>query len=111
MTIPEIIISVLVLLATFFIVATTVALWRVPSALTRVNVLGGITCIALPLLIIALMIHDGTSGDLSPNHWIRAIIAILGLWFIGAVGSFAMGRAIYGVTVVDPGSAPENYKK
>lgn len=103
-----IVVYALVAIATLAIVATAVALWRAPDALTRVNVLGPTTGIAVPLLIIAVMVNDALAGDLSPHHWIRALLAIAGLWVIGAVGSFTMGRSLYGVTVVDPGSAPED---
>lgn len=101
MTIPEIIISILVLVAGIFAFGTAIALWRAPDPLTRANLLGPTTGIAIPLLIVALLIRNWSTQGFDPNNFIRAIIAIIGVWIIGSVGSFYMGRSIYGVTVVD----------
>ncbi|MDK6260169.1 Na+/H+ antiporter subunit G [Corynebacterium frankenforstense] len=101
MSVVEIIVSVLVVLATLLVVATAVALWRAPDALTRVNVLGPTTSVALPILLVAKVIHDASLGELDANDLVRAVIAIAGLWLIAAVGSYYIGRSIYGVTVVD----------
>ncbi|SQG63834.1 hypothetical membrane protein [Corynebacterium renale] len=100
----QIVISILVIVAALLVVATAVALWRAPDALTRVNVLGPTVSLAVPLLILAVVLNDVTSGGLRPNEWIRAVLAVCGVWFIGAIGSFYIGRSIYGVTVRDPGS-------
>ncbi|AGT04275.1 putative Na+/H+ antiporter, membrane subunit [Corynebacterium glutamicum MB001] len=101
MTIPEIIVSILVILAGLFSLGTAIALWRAPDPLTRANLLGTTVGVSIPLLIIALLIHTWSVDGFNPNNFIRAIIAIIGVWVIGSVGSYYMGRAIYGVTVVD----------
>ncbi|ANE05224.1 Na+/H+ antiporter subunit G [Corynebacterium crudilactis] len=101
MTIPEIIVSILVIIAGIFALGTALALWRAPDPLTRANLLGPTVGVSIPLLITALLIHTWATDGFNLNNLIRAIIAILGVWIIGSVGSFYMGRAIYGVTVVD----------
>lgn len=101
MTIAELIVAALVIVATALIVATAVALWRAPDALTRVNLMGPTTSVALPLIIVAKVLLDASTGALDANNLIRAILAIAGLWIIAAVGSFYIGRSIYGVRVVD----------
>ncbi|MCZ9309930.1 Na+/H+ antiporter subunit G [Corynebacterium uberis] len=101
MTIAEIIISAIVVVATVLIVATAVALWRAPGPLTRVNLLGPTTSVALPLLIAAKLLRDWTTAGFDLHNFLRAVLAIAGLWVIAAVGSFYMGRAVYGVSVED----------
>lgn len=101
MTVAEIVVAALVIVATMLIVATAVALWRAPDALTRVNLLGPTTSVALPIIIVAKVVWDASQGSLDAGAVIRAVLAITGLWVIAAVGSFYIARSIYGVTVVD----------
>ncbi|AKK07682.1 Na+/H+ antiporter subunit G [Corynebacterium testudinoris] len=101
MTIAEIIVSVLVINATIMVVATALAMWRAPDALTRVNLLGPVVGVGVPLLLVAKLIMDWSTQGFDPNNFVRAIIAIAGVWIVGSVGSYYMGRSIYGVTVVD----------
>ncbi|MGP6175565.1 Na+/H+ antiporter subunit G [Corynebacterium sp. A21] len=101
MSIPEIIISLIVVVATVFCAATAISLWRAPDALTRVNLLGTTVSCGIPLLILAKLLRDWTTVGFDPNDLIRAIIAIAGVWIIGSVGSFYIGRSIYGATEVD----------
>ena len=62
-------------------------------------------CIAFPALILAKLITDWSTDGVNAGDFIRAVVAILGVWIVGSVGSFIMGRAIHGVTVVDPRAA------
>ena len=101
MTIAEIIVTVLVVLATICIVATTILQLRAPDALTRVNLLGPLVVIAFPILIVAKLIRSWTTTGFDLNDFIRAIIAVLAVWIVGSVASFIMGRSLYGVTVSD----------
>ncbi|MHA2787847.1 Na+/H+ antiporter subunit G [Corynebacterium sp. S7] len=101
MTIAEIVVAVLVIISTIMVVATAILQWRAPDALTRVNLLGPLTCVAFPLLVVAKLIRDWSSTGFEFHLFWRAIVAILGVWIIASVGSFVMGRSIYGVTVVD----------
>lgn len=101
MTIAEIIVSVVVILATVMVVATAVAMWRAPDALTRANLIGPVVGVAVPLLLVGKLIIDWSTTGFDPNNVIRAILAIAGVWIVGAVGSYYIGRSIYGVTVVD----------
>lgn len=83
-------ISVLVVLASVFILGTTIALWRAPDALTRINLMGPTVGVALPLLILSHLFSD-------PFDWhnlIRAVVAILGLWVVAAVASFVIARSV-----------------
>lgn len=85
--------TVLVIAACIFIVGTTVALWRAPDALTRINLMGPTVGVALPLLILAHLFND-------PFDWhnlIRAVIAIAALWVVAAVASFYIARSVYEV--------------
>ena len=80
MTIAEIIASVLLVVATVLVIATAIALWRAPDALTRVNLLGPTVGLAVPLLLVAKLVVDFAENGFS-------------LW--------SLGRSIYGVTVTD----------
>ena len=110
MTIAEIIVTVLVVLATICVVATTILQLRAPDALTRVNLLGTLVVIAFPILIVAKLIRSWTTTGFDLNDFIRAIIAVLAVWIVGSVASFIMGRSLYGVTVSDkkPLAEPRN---
>ena len=101
MTIAEIIVTVLVVLATICMVATTILQLRAPDALTRVNLLGPLVVIAFPILIVAKLIRSWTTTGFDLNDFIRAILAIAAVWIVGSVASFVMGRSLYGVTVSD----------
>lgn len=107
MTIAEIIVTVLVVLATICMVATTILQLRAPDALTRVNLLGPLVVIAFPILIVAKLIRSWTTTGFDLNDFIRAVIAVLAVWIVGSVASFIMGRSIYGVTVSDKTSLAE----
>ncbi|TRX64172.1 Na+/H+ antiporter subunit G [Corynebacterium hiratae] len=101
MTIAEIIASILLVVATILVIATAIALWRAPDALTRVNLLGPTVGLAVPLLLVAKIVVDFAENGFSLWSLIKVMIACFGVWIIGSVGSFYMGRSIYGVTVTD----------
>lgn len=69
-----------------------------PDALTRANLLGPATSVALPLIVIATLVHDIGAGSFEINHLVRAIVAIVALWVVLAVASFVMGRALHEVS-------------
>lgn len=101
MSVAEIIVSVLVILATIMVVTTSVAMWRAPDALTRVNLLGPVIGVGFPLLMVSKLIIDWSSTGFDLNNFVRAVLAIAGVWIVASVGSYYIGRSIYGVTVVD----------
>lgn len=101
----QIIVLIFVFLAVFMTVATLILQLRAPDALTRVNLIGPLVCIAFPALILAKLTADWATAGFNAGDFIRAVIAILGVWIVGSVGSFIMGRSIHGVTVVDPRAA------
>lgn len=101
MTIIEIIVAALVIVATLLVVATALLQLRAPDALTRANLLGPTVCLAFPLLVVAKLIWSWSTTGFDLNDFLRAIIAIVGVWIVGSVGSFIMGRTLYGVTVSD----------
>ena len=101
MTIPETIASILLVVATILVIATAIALWRAPDALTRVNLLGPTVGLAVPLLLVAKVVVDFAENGFSLWSLIKVMIACCGVWIIASVGSFYMGRSIYGVTVTD----------
>ncbi|MGV0361727.1 Na+/H+ antiporter subunit G [Corynebacterium minutissimum] len=111
MTIAEIIASVLLVLATTLVIATVIALWRAPDALTRVNLLGPTVGLAVPLLLLAKLIVDFSENGFSLWSLVRVLIACFGVWIIGSVGSYYMGRSIYGVTVTDVKYAKRMHKR
>ncbi|QGU03038.1 putative monovalent cation/H+ antiporter subunit G [Corynebacterium kalinowskii] len=85
--------AVLVICATVFILGTTIALWRAPDALTRINLMGPTVGVALPLLVLAHLFSD-------PFDWhnlVRALLAIAGLWIVAAVSSFYIARSVHEV--------------
>ena len=105
MAIWQIIVLVFVFFAVFMSVATLSLQLRAPNALTRVNLMGPLVCLAFPALILAKLTADWATEGFNVGDFIRAVIAILGVWIVGSVGSFIMGRSIHGVTVVDPRAA------
>jgi len=110
MTIAEIVVSALVVVATICVVATTILQLRAPDALTRVNLLGPLVVIAFPILVVAKLIRSWTTSGFDLNDFIRAVIAIFAVWVVGSVASYIMGRSLYGVTVTDktPLAEPRN---
>lgn len=104
MSIVEIIASILLILAAFMVVATAISLWRAPDALTRVNLLGPTVGIALPMSLVALFIVDSVAHGFSWIHFIQVVLTLFGVWIVASVGSFYMGRSIYGVSVTDLGA-------
>lgn len=97
----EITASILLIVATLLVVATAIALWRAPDALTRVNLLGPTVGLAVPLLLVGKLVVDFAENGFDLWSLVRVLIACFGVWIIGSVGSFYMGRSIYGVTVTD----------
>lgn len=109
MAIYEIIASVLLVLATIMVVATTISVWRAPDALTRVNLLGPTVGVAVPLTLVSKFIVDCGEQGFSGISFIKVLIACAGVWIVASVGSFYMGRSIYGVTVTDVKYARRRY--
>ncbi|MCZ9294597.1 Na+/H+ antiporter subunit G [Corynebacterium meitnerae] len=105
MAIWQFIVLFFVAVAVFMTVATLILQLRAPNALTRVNLLGPLVCVAFPALILAKLTADWATDGFNTADTIRATIAILGVWIVGSVGSFIMGRSIHGVTAVDPRAA------
>lgn len=101
MSIFEVIATALIVLSTWLIVATVISVWRAPDALTRVNLLGPIVGLAVPLLTVAKFIADTGVHGFDPGALIKVILVCFGVWIVASVGSFYMGRAVYGVTVTD----------
>lgn len=106
MTIAEIIVAALVIAATICMVATMLLQLRAPDALTRVNLLGPLVCIAFPLLILAKLIFSWSTDGFSLGDLIRSILAVFGVWIIGSVASYIMARSIFGVTITDKEATP-----
>lgn len=101
MSVAEIIVSALVVVATLMVVTTSVAMWRAPDALTRVNLLGPVIGVGFPLLMVSKLLIDWSTTGFDLNNFVRAVLAIAGVWIVASVGSYYIGRSIYGVTVVD----------
>ena len=102
MALWQFIVLFFVAVAVFMTVATLILQLRAPNALTRVNLMGPLVCVAFPALILAKLTADWATDGFNAADTIRAVIAIFGVWIVGSVGSFIMGRSIHGVTVVDP---------
>lgn len=101
MTVAQLVASALMLLATVLVLATVVSLWRAPDALSRVNLLGPTVGMAVPLLLVAKLVVDFSENGFSLWKLIQVLITMFGVWIIGSVGSYYMGRSVYGVTVTD----------
>ncbi|AZA10197.1 Na+/H+ antiporter subunit G [Corynebacterium pseudopelargi] len=97
----DIVAAAIVIIACIVIALTTLAVWRAPDPLTRANVLSTNTSLALPLLIIAKLIHDIGAGTFLISDLIVAALAITGLLVVLAIGSFVMGRSLYEVARED----------
>ena len=111
MAVYEIIASILLIVATSLVVATVVSLWRAPDALTRANLMGPTVGLAVPLIIVAKLVVDFGQDGFSLGLLIKGLIACFGVWIIGSVGSFYLGRSIYGVAVTDVKHAKHNNEK
>ncbi|WP_293771300.1 Na+/H+ antiporter subunit G [uncultured Corynebacterium sp.] len=101
MTIGEIIASVLFVVAAVLVIATAVSLWRAPDALTRVNLLGPTVGLAVPFALVGTFIVDCAENGFSFIHLFEVLLTLFGVWIVGSVASFYMGRSVYGVTVTD----------
>lgn len=94
----DIVSAVIVVIACIVMVLTTVAVWRAKDPLTRANVLSTNTSLALPLLIIAKLIHDIGAGTFTFYSLLLSVLTITGLLVVLAIGSFVMGRSLYEVS-------------
>ncbi|APT92295.1 cation:proton antiporter [Corynebacterium phocae] len=101
MSIPEIIATVLVVIATYVAIACVITLWRAEDALTRVNLLSQLTGLSIPLLLLAKVVLDFAEQGFNFFVLIQVVLTLFGVWMMGAVASFYMARSIYGVTVTD----------
>lgn len=101
MTFLEWIVALLVVVSTVYVVATVVLQLRAPDALTRANLLGPLVCLAFPTLLLAKLVWSWGHTGFQLGEFLMACIAVAGVWIIGSVGSYVMGRSIYGVTVTD----------
>lgn len=101
MAIYQIFVLLFVFVAVFMTVATVILQLRAPNALTRANIMGPLVGVAFPFLVIAMLINEWATEGFDLNNFLRAVIAILGVWIVASVGSFVIGRSIYGVTVTD----------
>ncbi|WBT09020.1 Na+/H+ antiporter subunit G [Corynebacterium sp. SCR221107] len=106
----DLIAGILVIIAGLLMVITAVALWRAPDALTRANLLGPTTGIAMPLIVVAKLVHDAGLGDLSLGTVIRALLAIAAFLVVLAVGSFVMGRSLLGLALEQEESSHREYR-
>lgn len=84
-------IYLLLSLACLCIIGTTVAMWRAPDALTRINLMGPTVGVALPLLVLVKLLSE----PLDLHNLIRAVVAIFALWVVAAVSSFYIARSVY----------------
>ncbi|WJZ01453.1 Na+/H+ antiporter subunit G [Corynebacterium freiburgense] len=101
MSLSEIIVALIAIFSTALVALTALAMWRAPDALTRANIMGPTTGVAIPLILIAHLIHDWSATGFDPNNLVRAILSIAGMLIVASVSSFYLGRSIYGVGVED----------
>lgn len=101
MSIADIIVAILVVAAALMTFSASLAQFRANDALTRANLIGPLVGVAIPLLILAKLIHEWSATGFDWHNLIKALLTLAGVWIIGSVSSFYMGRSIYGVTVVD----------
>lgn len=99
MIVLEILAGVLILIAGLLFFLTVLGVSRAPDGLTQANLLGNMTGIALPLIIIAKLLYDTAHGGVGAGEIIRALVAILCLWFVLAIASYVLGRSLYHVGV------------
>jgi multicomponent Na+:H+ antiporter subunit G len=93
--IPAIIAGVLALLGAIYILVPAVAMYLAPDALSQVNMLGPALGMGLPLLIMADLVKSWATEGFILGYLIRAIVAVLSLLVVQAVGSYVMGRALH----------------
>lgn len=89
--------AIMILAAALLMLLTFIGLWRAPDALTRANLLGLTTSIALPMLLVASLINDIAQDQFAWTNLLRVFLTITALLVVLAIGSFIMGRSLYGV--------------
>lgn len=94
-TVFSIVASLMVLLAAALMVLTLIGIVRAPDALTRANLLGLTTSIALPMILVASLINDIGAGTFTWWNLLRVFLTITALLVVLAIGSFVMGRSLY----------------
>ncbi|SQI19044.1 Na+/H+ antiporter subunit G [Corynebacterium jeikeium] len=87
--------GVLAILGAIFIFVSARAMYLAPDALSQVNMVGPAVGVGLPLLISANLVYSWSTEGFVLGELIRAIVAIVALLVIGAVGSYVMGRALH----------------
>lgn len=100
--IGSVVAAILAVAATVFMVATTIALWRAPDALSRANVLSIMGGVVLPFMIAAHLAHDWSVRGFDLNNFVRALLAITALLVVASVASFTMGRSLFQTSREDP---------
>ena len=87
--------GVLAILGAVFIFVSARAMYLAPDALSQVNMVGPAVGVGLPLLISANLVYSWSTEGFVLGELIRAIVAIVALLVVGAVGSYVMGRALH----------------
>lgn len=87
--------GVLAILGAIFIFVSARAMYLAPDALSQVNMVGPAVGVGLPLLISANLVYSWSTEGFVLGELIRAIVAIVALLVVGAVGSYVMGRALH----------------
>ncbi|MDO4910768.1 MAG: monovalent cation/H(+) antiporter subunit G [Corynebacterium sp.] len=85
----------LLALGTVNALATTIAIWRAPGPLSRVNIMGTLSTVTFPCFVLAYFLFDLGENGFSLGSLIRMILAIVGVLIAGSAGTFVMGRSIY----------------
>ncbi|KAB1502864.1 Na+/H+ antiporter subunit G [Corynebacterium sp. 320] len=87
--------GVLAIIGAVFIFVSARAMYLAPDALSQVNMVGPAVGVGIPLLICANLVHTFAVEGFVVGALIRAIVAIVALLVVGAVGSYVMGRALH----------------
>lgn len=102
-------IAFFVVLGTIPIVASAIAVVRLPDGLSRANAMGLVTVAGLPNFIVANLIRDAADNTLGWGGLLSGIVAIIGLLAVLATGSTMMARAL--LTEEAPGALAKPEKR
>lgn len=85
----------LAILGAVFVFVSARAMYLAPDALSQVNMIGPAVGVGIPLLISANLVYTIATEGFAIGLVIRAVLAIVALLVVGAVGSYVMGRALH----------------
>ncbi|MBB3116190.1 Na+/H+ antiporter subunit G [Corynebacterium bovis] len=90
-----VLIGVLAVCGSVMVLGSAVAMYLAPDALSQINMVGPAVGVGLPLLVAANLVYSWSTEGFILAEFVKAIVAIVALLVVAAMGSFIMGRALH----------------